>query len=197
MLTSLADLGYVVEWRVINAADYGMPQRRRRVFFIAYHESTEAAKKILALDNPTSWIIEKGSIVEEFPASAHVEFAKRFTIEGSLENITSTFNTANPSVSPFENTGIIIGRTVTTIKAIPKYDGPRTLLSDILIADENVSEEYFIKESDLPRWEREKGGKKLERVDKATGFKYCYSEGGMLFPDALDRPSRTIITGEG
>ncbi|MEK6809392.1 MAG: DNA (cytosine-5-)-methyltransferase, partial [Nanoarchaeota archaeon] len=32
MLASLSDLGYIVEWRIINAADYGMPQRRRRVF---------------------------------------------------------------------------------------------------------------------------------------------------------------------
>ena len=34
MLQSLNDLDYAVEWRIINAAEYGMPQRRRRVFFI-------------------------------------------------------------------------------------------------------------------------------------------------------------------
>ena len=34
MLASLADLGYEVEWRVVNAADYGFPQKRRRVFII-------------------------------------------------------------------------------------------------------------------------------------------------------------------
>ncbi|HNA33096.1 MAG TPA: DNA (cytosine-5-)-methyltransferase, partial [Flavobacteriales bacterium] len=32
MLASLNALGYTVEWRVINAAEHGMPQRRRRVF---------------------------------------------------------------------------------------------------------------------------------------------------------------------
>ncbi len=31
MLASLADLGYEVEWRIANAADYGFPQKRRRV----------------------------------------------------------------------------------------------------------------------------------------------------------------------
>jgi DNA (cytosine-5)-methyltransferase 1 len=31
----------------------------------------------------------------------------------------------------------------------------------------------------------------------AQGFEYNYSEGGMIFPDPLDKPSRTIITGEG
>ena len=30
-----------------------------------------------------------------------------------------------------------------------------------------------------------------------SGFTYNYSEGGMIFPDALDNASRTIITGEG
>ena len=40
ILASLADLDYMVEWRVINAADYGMPQRRRRVFIFAYHKKS-------------------------------------------------------------------------------------------------------------------------------------------------------------
>ncbi|WP_301196824.1 DNA cytosine methyltransferase, partial [uncultured Duncaniella sp.] len=35
------------------------------------------------------------------------------------------------------------------------------------------------------------------RVNKATGFEYNYSEGAMSFPDSTDKPSRTIITGEG
>ena len=34
MLASVADLGYSVEWRVVNAADYGFPQKRRRVFIV-------------------------------------------------------------------------------------------------------------------------------------------------------------------
>ena len=34
MLASFRDAGYVVEWRVINAADYGNSQRRRRVFIL-------------------------------------------------------------------------------------------------------------------------------------------------------------------
>jgi DNA (cytosine-5)-methyltransferase 1 len=59
MLSSLSDSGYIVEWRVVNAADYGMPQRRRRVFFMAYHESTEIAQKIRKLNNPIAWIMKE------------------------------------------------------------------------------------------------------------------------------------------
>ena len=34
MLATFRDLGYSVEWRVINAAEYGQAQRRRRVFIL-------------------------------------------------------------------------------------------------------------------------------------------------------------------
>ena len=41
MLASLSDLGYAVEWRVINAAEYGMPQRRKRVYIFAYKDNSK------------------------------------------------------------------------------------------------------------------------------------------------------------
>lgn len=40
MLACFRDEGYTVEWRVINAADYGLPQRRRRTFLFACREDT-------------------------------------------------------------------------------------------------------------------------------------------------------------
>ncbi len=40
ILATLRSLGYAAEWRVINAADYGHPQKRRRTFIVGYHEST-------------------------------------------------------------------------------------------------------------------------------------------------------------
>ena len=35
ILSCLADLGYSVEWRVVNSAEYGFPQRRKRVYIYA------------------------------------------------------------------------------------------------------------------------------------------------------------------
>ena len=46
------------------------------------------------------------------------------------------------------------------------------------------------------KWEYLKGAKKEKRTTKG-GFTYNYSEGGMIYPDKLNKPSRTIITGEG
>jgi len=197
MLSSLSDSGYIVEWRVVNADDYGMPQRRRRVFFMAYHESTEIAQKIRKLNNPIAWIMKEWVIASTLKVSEEIKDKWEFKIEGNLEEITEEFNKSNPNNSPFHNTGIIINREVITIKTTPKYNGPYTTLKDIILQDNKISEEYFIKESELSKWEYQKGGKHEKRINKASWFEYNYSEGGMIFPDALDKPSRTIITGEG
>ena len=45
ILSCLADLGYSAEWRVVNAAEYGAAQRRRRTFIFAYKNNTVYAKK--------------------------------------------------------------------------------------------------------------------------------------------------------
>ena len=91
---------------------------------------------------------------------------------------------------------MMMNRHVYSVDADAVYDGPRQTLGGNLINEELVPEEFFISEEELPKWEYEKGAKKIERVSK-EGFKYTFSEGGMAFPDYLDQPSRTIITGEG
>ena len=46
-------------------------------------------------------------------------------------------------------------------------------------------------------WKYLKGKKKEPRKSKSGGYSYQFAEGRMTFPDALDRASRTIVTGEG
>lgn len=194
ILASLSDLGYIVEWRVVNAAEYGMPQRRRRTYIVGYRKDSTIAKKIVT---PGEWIVSKGTIAEALPVTiTYDDQFQSFTIDGDLPTVSDTFNKGKKD-SPFENTGIIIDRQVTTINTTPKYDGPQLTLGQILLDERNVPEEFFIPTEELPKWEYLKGSKKLKRVNKQTGYEYDYSEGGMAFPDYLDRPSRTIITGEG
>lgn len=66
MLKSLNELGYAVEWRVINAADYGMPQRRRRVFLLGYHKST-LLHNALEKAPGTEWLLQDGVMADSFP----------------------------------------------------------------------------------------------------------------------------------
>ncbi len=203
ILKSLDDLGYAVEWRVINAADYGMPQRRRRIFIMAYHKSTSIYKN-LEKTLKSEWMHKFGTITEAFPVespskkldlftSQEIE-SPSFALTDSLVEISERFNEGE-KLSPFENTGVFIKGKVFTIKTMPNYKGTRMVLDDIL-QNGQVDDTFFIPSDDYPKWEYLKGAKKETRTAK-NGFEYQYSEGGMIFPDALDNASRTIITGEG
>ena len=193
MLQSLNELGYAVEWRVINAADYGMPQRRRRVFFLGYHKSTKIYKEIVKV-GIDDWLVKNGIISSAFPVNA-ISKSEEFDLNGDLVEITKNFN-KNKRFSPFLNTGVMIKGRVSTIKTEPIYDGERTQLRDIIKEDSDINESFFIDENDKKKWEYLKGAKKETRTTK-SGFVYNYSEGNMIYPDKLDNPSRTIITGEG
>lgn len=197
MLASLADLGYVVEWRVVNAADYGFPQRRRRVFIMGYKKGSAVYNLVKKEKDIKSWICKNGVIAQAFPVKKDGVNLKEFKIDGNLEKVSENFSSDKPSVSPFEIAGVMIDRVVYTTKTIPDYKGKYTLFQDLIIHDETkIPEEFYIKGDDKKRWEYLKGGKKEERKSK-SGFEYNYSEGPMVFPDPLDKPSRTIVTGEG
>lgn len=194
ILQSLNHLGYAVEWRVINAADYGMPQRRKRVFFIAYSSETSIFKS-LSNFGPYEWITNHGTLAEAFPLTAESNlFPKQFNLTGDIVSISENFNIEGKT-GPFQNSGVMINGLVTTIKTQPLYEGNSILLKDIIEKDE-IESEFYIDDKNLDKWLYLKGSKKETRTN-AQGFKYNYSEGGMIFPDPLDKPSRTIITGEG
>jgi len=197
MLASLSDLGYAVEWRVINAADYGLPQRRRRVFIMGYKKDSKIYNLIKKEKEIKKWIYTNGVIANAFPVKNDNQNVDEFKIEGELEKISEKFSSHKPTKSPFEISGVMIDRNVYTVKTSADYDGKPTLLKNIIITDETkIPEEFFIKGGDKKRWEYLKGGKKEPRKSK-SGFEYNYSEGPMVFPDSLDKPSRTIVTGEG
>ena len=192
ILASLADLGYIVEWRIINAADYGMPQRRRRTYIVGYRQDSIVAQKINQMED---WVEFDGVMAQAFPFRVKEDTLSIFNIEGSIQDVSANFNKEKRD-SPFGNAGLMMNRKVYSIDAEAVYDGPCQTLGGNLVDETFVPEEFFISEEDLPKWQYEKGAKKIKRVSK-EGFEYVFSEGGMAFPDYLDKPSRTMITGEG
>ncbi len=194
ILKSLNDLGYAVEWRVINAAEFGMPQRRRRIFILAYLKGTNIYKSITK-SNPLEWILTDGTLADAFPVSTDIKTnPSEFELNGDIVSISDNFNKKGIN-GMFENSGLMINGLVSTIKTKPNYDGKYIVLRDIILNGE-VTEEYYIGDVDFDKWKYLKGPKKEMRKN-SNGFEYNYSEGGMIFPDPLDKPSRTIITGEG
>ena len=192
ILASLSDLGYVVEWRIINAADYGMPQRRRRTYIVGYLKDSIVANQV---EDMAKWVKFDGVLAKAFPFEQKEKTLSEFTIDGTIPEVSENFNKGKKE-SPFGNAGLMVDRKVYSVDAVPVYDGPCQTLGGNLVDEELVPEEFFISETELPKWQYEKGAKKINRTSK-EGFQYVFSEGGMAFPDYLDRPSRTMITGEG
>lgn len=192
ILASLSDLGYVVEWRIINAADYGMPQRRRRTYIVGYLNNSVVAQKVEEMEN---WVKYDGVLAKAFEFRPKKNTVSDFDIEGTIKEVSDSFNKGRKD-SPFGNAGMMMNRHVYSVDAEAVYDGPRQTLGGNLVDENLVPEDFFITEEELPKWKYEKGAKKINRVSK-EGYEYVFSEGGMAFPDYLDQPSRTIITGEG
>lgn len=197
LLASLSDLGYLVEWRVINAADYGFPQRRRRVFIVGYHRSTVLGKQ-MKKNGLKDAVDSKGLMSDVFPATYDWQgMVEEEKIEGDLKEITDNFNnTSKKALSPFMTAGAMMDRRFVTCKYESRFGGEIQTLGDILLPLDSVPEEFRVEKSELLKWKAHKSAKRIEKINKA-GYKYIFSEGSMSFPDPTDRPSRTIITSEG
>lgn len=186
ILSCLASLGYAVEWRVVNGADYGFPQKRRRVYI--YAERTDEAWDL-------SERLASGVMAEALPATVLGEAGILSISSDPYEN-TEHFG-IGLKVSPFQNAGAMQGCKVATAKVQADYSGAHATLGDVLVSDSEVPEEFFVEEEKLAKWRYFKGGKSEPRVNKKTGFTYRYAEGAMAFPDPVDAPARTILTSEG
>lgn len=196
ILKSLIDLGYNVEWRVINAAEYGMPQKRKRVFIFAFTD-------MISIDGPINHIYKYGVLAKAFPVKQKINEnglwgVDGFELNGDLVTISDNFNKGNFQQHPFENAGIVVDGLVYTEHVEPDYSGPYTTLRDILVTGDDrkyITDEYWLSDEDVKKWEYVKGHKVFNRVSK-DGHEYLYTEGAMAFPDDLDKPARTIITSE-
>ena len=195
ILACLSDLGYLVEWRVVNAADYGFPQRRRRVFLIAHRVGDEPEPD---WQGPIAWMEEDGALAGGLPieslAGADVD-APDLKLEGDLAELTERFGVGN-SHTPFLSAGVMWRRKVWTRAVVAHYTGPRAFLRHVLQEADTVPGSFFIPDDQRERWAYLKGPKDVPRIAK-NGHEYLYSEGGIAFPDPIDQPSRTILTGEG
>ena len=185
MLASLGAEGYSVEWRVVNAADYGFPQRRRRVFIVAYR-----SRKSLDI----STIETDGVLAEALPIRVKGSPVAG-AINSDLLELSRDFGKGRKQ-SPFLNAGVFHRGKYLTADVESTWRGKSKHLGDVIVAGHEVPSSYFIEPASQPKWSYLKGAKSEERTT-SDGFKWNYTEGSMVFPDPLDKPSRTVLTGEG
>ena len=189
ILRSFFENGYDVQWRVINAAEYGFPQKRRRVYIFAYHKSTNYYQEMKNINNHDT-VFKKGI------------FAKKFPIKDGYEKITETsiadyqdiIQVSNNFKCEFYNSGVMQNGEIYTVKTTPDCNLIYPLKN--IREKDNIDEKLFLTENQIEKFTFLKGSKRIPRV-KPDGTPYYYSEGTMPFPENLDSPARTILTSEG
>lgn len=189
ILRCLNDLNYAVEWRVVNAADYGFPQKRRRTLIIAYRKNCDFYNKIKnnkSIDN----IMNYGILSQAFDTKVF-DCYKEISIEKS--NYKDLVDISDNFVFNFENAGFMDNGLISTCKVIPQFNGHIKTLREIL--DTKVDDRYFIRGEILDKWKYLKGAKRILRT-KPNGETYYFTEGAIPFPDNLDIPARTMLTSE-
>ena len=191
MLKTLGDEGYSIEWRVVNAAEYGFPQRRIRVFIVA-----TKLKKGTKKSTPESVIAKTGILARALPIEKLTDNLQEIDLDQEADEISAKFNKGQVK-SPFLNSGYFIDGVAYTVKSQAKLASNPVVLGDILQPDSQIPDEYWVEDKRLKEWKYLKGAKSIERTHKGSGVTYNYAEGKMAFPDLLSNPSRTILTGEG
>ena len=190
MLRAFADLGYGVDWRVINPADYGWCQRRKRVFLFVYRKDTDYFKQQQALEDfgvGSSGIFES---THETKAEIIKDRVSSFTLPEDIVEVSDLFSTQ------FWNSGSMIEDRVVTKELEPNYEGSRKVLGDILEDPSDLPNSLYLSKDKVEKFRYLKGAKKFERTN-SEGFTYTYSEGAMALVDSAELPSRTLLTSEG
>lgn len=203
MLTAFNNLGYSVEWRVINAADYGRSQRRRRVFFFVFRNDTKYAKSldskyenediVFEEHKYDDYLFQTGLFATQFPIKqAPVKNRQVFyELEDDIVAVSDNFT------GTVWNTGVMRHGKYYSIETVANFDGNPITLGEILQDETEVPDKYFLTDkAKLEKFQYLRGPKKLERTS-ADGHTYIYSEGGMSPYDDLNLPGRTMLTSEG
>lgn len=190
MLRAFADLGYGVDWRVINPADYGWCQRRKRVFLFVYRKDTDYFRQQQTLED--FGVGSKGIFEETYPTQDEVVKARSnsFVLSEDIVEVSDSFSTQ------FWNSGSMIEGQVVTKELEPKYEGSRKVLGGILESPLHLSDTMYLSEDKVDKFRYLRGAKKFERTN-SEGYTYTYSEGAMSLVDSADLPSRTLLTSEG
>lgn len=209
MLAAFNQLGYSVEWRVINAAEYGRAQRRRRVFIYVYRNDLQWAKYLdskyeeaeqknvfgdedVLPNRYENYIFKEGLFAQQFPVT-ETPYKNRHTYGKLDEDIVEISD--NYSLGKVWNSGIMRHGVFYSYDTVPVKETPITL-REIIQSEKEIDEQYYLTEEQIEKFKYLRGPKKIKRTS-ADGHSYVYSEGGMSPNDDLDLPGRTMLTSEG
>ncbi len=173
ILKGFQELGYAVEWRVVNAADYGYPQKRRRIFILAYKLKTSQGKALKAsADEPTAVLISKGVLAQSLPCLSE-ELIPEFYDLNKFKTDVDVKDRYGEGASPFMSAGFMLDGNVHTMQVDPVMKGKPTFLRDLLVEPgrlfyPSTAAKFAIPAEDVKLWSYAKGRKNEPRRKQAA-----------------------------
>ncbi len=205
ILASLQGLGYAVAWQIVNSADYGFPQRRKRIFITAVHQTSGQYQSWLhAAGSPATWLASESPLAVGLPINLTGSVTE-YEVGCDTYGIQANYQPLAKGRSRFGNCGVCINgkawsapSKAASITDFTPFTGQAAglTLGDVVARTVDVPKSFYLAEDSLPRWHYLKGAKSITRTD-ASGTKRPFNEGAVSFPDSLDKPARTVITSEG
>ena len=168
ILKGFQELGYAVEWRVVNAGEYGFPQKRRRIFILAYKLKTSQGKSLKAsADEPAAVLTLKGVLAQSLPCVSEELIPEVYDLN-KFETDVDVKDRYAEDASPFLSAGFMLNGDVHTLQVDPVMKGKPTFLRHLLVKPcqtfyPSSAAKFSIPSEDSELWAYAKGRKNEPR----------------------------------
>ena len=173
ILKGLQQLGYIVEWRVINAAEYGFAQKRRRIFILGYKKESKVSRATFKGSPTPEEVISKVGVLAKSMPCKLAEELKCYDLqkEISSDDSAKTDYKSNGGMSRFGPAGVLMGGKAWSCHVDTASDEKEKSLRDILLHPAKNKQDklpansasFFIKPESIKEWARAKGRKNEPR----------------------------------
>lgn len=173
ILKGLQQLGYIVEWRVINAAEYGFAQKRRRIFILGYKKESKVSRATFKGSPTPEEVISKVGVLAKSMPCKLAEELKCYDLqkEISSDDSAKTDYKSDGGMSRFGPAGVLMGGKAWSCHVDTASDEKEKSLRDILLRPAKNKQDklpansasFFIKPESIKEWARAKGRKNEPR----------------------------------
>jgi DNA (cytosine-5)-methyltransferase 1 len=168
ILKGFQELGYAVEWRVVNAGEYGFPQKRRRIFILAYKLETPQGQALLgAAEKPAAVLSSNGVLAHALPCVSEELIPEVYDLNRFKTDV-DVKDRYSEEESPFLSAGFMLNGDVHTLQVEPVMKGKPTFLRDLLVKPgqdfyPSTAAKFSIPFEDSEHWAYAKGRKNEPR----------------------------------
>jgi len=182
ILKGFQELDYGVEWRVVNAADYGFPQKRRRIFILAYKLKTSQGKALKALAHePVEVLLMQGVLAQSLKCISAGELLPATYDLNRFDTDVDVKDYYKEADSPFLSSGFMLNGEVQTLKVTSVMERSPIFLRNLIVKPKEEfhptsPEKFSISSADVGLWAYAKGRKNEPRRKQAALISFLKSQ---------------------